>query len=134
MLKCRRNYFYSIQFQVKEEEELSRRESIAAEEDPLGERGTPSYNHAAAHSHNGAATNLVCATAVQQRDSLHALAGYPGLGGGQLQQQMQQQQQHHHHQQGYPQLVGHHHPLNPIFHQIQTNWSAMYSHIQQPPQ
>jgi hypothetical protein len=27
-----------------------------------------------------------------------------------------------------------HHPLNPIFHQIQSNWTAMYSHIQQPPQ
>jgi hypothetical protein len=133
---------------VKVEEDLSRRQSFAAEEDPLSERSsrTPSYSHAT-HSHQtaGAATmtlqaaaaaagfNVLCATA-QQREN--AAAGYPTLGatdvGG---QQLQQQQQHHHNQhQGYPQLVSHHHPLNPIFHQIQTNWTAMYSHIQQPPQ
>jgi hypothetical protein len=57
------------------------------------------------------------------------------VGGQQLQQQQQQQHHSSHNQhQGYPQLVSHHHPLNPIFHQIQTNWTAMYSHIQQPPQ
>jgi hypothetical protein len=117
--------------QVKIEDDFSVRHSIAAEEDPLSERhsssSTPTnYNHAV---HNSA-VNVVCASAAQQRDTIPpaaALAGYPGLVNS-VGQQLQQQQ-------GYPpQLMGHHHPLNPIFHQIQTNWTAMYSHIQQPPQ
>jgi len=77
--------------------------------------------------------NVLCASA-QPRENA-APSGYPSLVGSDVGQQLQQHQQHnsHNQHQGYPQLISHH-PLNPIFHQIQTNWTAMYSHVQQPPQ